>query len=307
VALERVTSAEEVRQVLAAARRESKTVALVPTMGALHDGHLALVRAACQRAEFVVVSIFVNPTQFDPSEDFESYPRDLGRDLELLRAEGIDLLFTPTVEGMYPPGTDTVIEPGAVATLWEGEDRPGHFTGVCTVVAKLFNLVLPDLSFFGEKDFQQLVLVRKMVRDLDFATQIVAVPTVREGGGLALSSRNSYLTSEEHTAARVLYRALEDAQLRAVDGEMDAAKLAEGVATEIEAEPLAELGYAAVVDPETLEPLALIDRPARAIVAARFGRARLIDNVAIMPPARRPERSASASAEAELPAQETSA
>jgi pantoate--beta-alanine ligase len=282
--VERVDSTEEVRQAIGVARRESKTIALVPTMGALHAGHLSLVRAACARADHVVVSIFVNPTQFGPGEDFEAYPRDLDRDLEFLRAEGIDLLFTPTTEAMYPPDADTTVQPGKAAALWEGASRPGHFTGVCTVVAKLLDLVTPDLAFFGEKDYQQLVLVRKMARDLDFATKIVPCPTIRDSGGLALSSRNAYLTTEERSAARVLWRALSDVARRVAAGETDGTLLTDRLASTISAEPLADLDYASVVDAETLTPLTVVDRPARALAAAGFGRARLIDNIELVGP-----------------------
>jgi pantoate--beta-alanine ligase len=281
--MERVVSAEEVRQTLAQARREGRSVALVPTMGALHEGHLALVRAARARADVVVVSIFVNPAQFGVDEDFDAYPRDIPHDLELLAAENVDVVFMPTVEGMYPPGSETVVEPGTIAMLWEGEHRPGHFTGVCTVVVKLFNIVRPDIAFFGEKDYQQLVIVRHMARDLDFGIQISGVPIVRDRDGVALSSRNAYLTPEQREAASVLFRALTAVREQAAAGETDASALARFLAEEVEGETIGELDYAAIVDPDTLEPLEVLDRPARAIVAARFGRARLIDNVPVGP------------------------
>jgi pantoate--beta-alanine ligase len=281
--MERVVSAEEVRQALAQARRESRSVALVPTMGALHEGHLALVRAARARAEVVVVSIFVNPAQFGEGEDFEAYPRDIPHDIELLAAEDVDILFTPSVDSMYPGGTETVVEPGTIAMLWEGEQRPGHFTGVCTVVAKLFNIVSPDIAFFGEKDFQQLVIVRRMERDLDFGVQIVGIPIVRDRDGVALSSRNVYLTPEQRAEARVLSRALEGVQAQARSGERDAEALARFLAEEVVGGTIGELDYAAIVDPCTLEQLEVLDRPARAIVAARFGRTRLIDNAPVAP------------------------
>ncbi len=279
--MERVVSAEEVRQALGEAKRDGMSVALVPTMGALHEGHLALVRAARSRADLVVVSVFVNPAQFGPGEDFEAYPRDILHDLELLAAEDVDVVFTPSVEAMYPPGTESVVEPGPIALLWEGESRPGHFAGVCTIVAKLFNIVGPDIAFFGEKDYQQLVVIRRMVRDLDFGVRVVGVPIVRDRDGLALSSRNAYLTAEQRRNALVLSRALEAARQQVSAGERDAVALARFLAEEIQGGSLAELDYAAVVDPDSLEQLELLDRPARAIVAARFGRARLIDNVAI--------------------------
>ncbi|HEY3317899.1 MAG TPA: pantoate--beta-alanine ligase [Coriobacteriia bacterium] len=279
--MERVVSAEEVRQALGEAKRDGMSVALVPTMGALHEGHLALVRAARARADLVVVSVFVNPAQFGPGEDFEAYPRDIPHDLELLAAEDVDVVFTPSVEAMYPPGTESVVEPGSIALLWEGESRPGHFAGVCTIVAKLFNIVGPDIAFFGEKDYQQLVVIRRMVRDLDFGVRVVGVPIVRDRDGLALSSRNAYLTAEQRRNALVLSRALEAVRQQVSAGERDAVALARFLAEEIQGGSLAELDYAAVVDPDSLEQLELLDRPSRAIVAARFGRARLIDNVAI--------------------------
>ena len=282
--MERVTSVEEVRQTLGASRREGKTVALVPTMGALHDGHIALVRAACKRADFVVVSIFVNPTQFGPGEDFEAYPRDIRHDIELLSAEGVEVVFTPGVEAMYPAGSDTIVEPGTMAMLWEGEVRPGHFTGMLTVVAKLLNVVTPDLAFFGEKDFQQLRVIEKVVRDLDLRVRVMGCPIVRERDGVAMSSRNAYLTPQDRKNARILSRALCSAQALARAGATEAAAIAADMGRMISGQESVELDYATVVDAETLECLtALGDRPARALVAARVGPARLIDNVSLTP------------------------
>ncbi|MHB1342548.1 MAG: pantoate--beta-alanine ligase [Coriobacteriia bacterium] len=279
--MERVVSKEEVRQAVLAARREGKRIALVPTMGALHQGHLSLVQAACNRADYVAVSIFVNPTQFGPGEDFEAYPRDLAHDLEVLRAEGADLVFTPSTEAMYSSTAEVTVDPGPLGARWEGAVRPGHFSGVCTVVSKLFSIVQPDLAFFGDKDFQQLTIVRRMVRDLDLPVKIVGCPIVRESDGLALSSRNAYLSHEERAAATVLYRALRSTETLALGGERDAAALAEAMRALIADEPLASLDYAAVVDPETLTPLEVLGGPARAIVAARIGSTRLIDNLAL--------------------------
>ncbi len=277
--MERVASKEEVRQAVLAAKREGKRVALVPTMGALHDGHLSLVRAACERADYVAVSIFVNPTQFGPGEDFEAYPRDLDRDMQLLKAEGADLLFTPSTASMYATDAQVEIAPGPLGTLWEGAIRPTHFAGVCTVVSKLFNIVLPDLAFFGEKDFQQVTIIKRMVCDLDLPVRIVPCPIVREPDGLALSSRNAYLSPDERRAATVLYRALRTAETLALGGERDVALLAEAMRECVAEEPLAALDYAAVVDPATLVEPAVLDRPARAIIAARLGTTRLIDNM----------------------------
>ena len=280
--MERVYSKEEVRQAIAAAKREGKRVALVPTMGALHDGHLSLVAAACQRADYVVASVFVNPTQFGPSEDFAAYPRDIEHDLELLAAEGVDLVFSPSTETMYAPDAQVTIQPGPLAEVWEGASRPGHFSGVCTVVTKLFATFQPDLAFFGEKDFQQLVVIKRLVQDLDLSVRVVGVPTVREHDGLALSSRNVNLSLEERRAATVLYRALRTAETLALGGEADPAALADAMAGVVADEPLATLDYAAVVDPVTLAEASDTTQPARAVIAARVGATRLIDNMAIV-------------------------
>lgn len=281
--MERVGSKEEARQAVAGARREGKTVALVPTMGALHEGHLSLVRAACKRADYTCVSIFVNPTQFGPGEDFEAYPRDLEHDMTLLRAEGVDLLFTPSTGAMYAADAQVVVEPGPLAARWEGEVRPGHFAGVATVVAKLLGIVRPDLAFFGEKDFQQLRIIERMVLDLDIATTVVPCPIVRERDGLAMSSRNAYLGPEERAQALALSEALEAAARALAWGESGAGVLAAAMAEEIAAHPLVQLDYAAVVDAATLEPLDRVAGPARALIAARVGTTRLIDNVALVP------------------------
>jgi pantoate--beta-alanine ligase len=275
--VERIASIEEMRSASADVRREGKVLALVPTMGALHEGHLALVRAARERAEVVCVSIFVNPTQFAPGEDFERYPRDLERDLELLAAEGVELVFAPSVEAMYPEGAITTVDPGSIGDTLCGASRPGHFRGVATVVLKLLEATRPHLAFFGEKDYQQLVVIRRLVRDLLVPVTVVGVPTVREPDGLAMSSRNRYLSEDERAAATVLHRALEAA--RESSEAVDATELERVMCAAVEGEPLVELEYASVVDARTLEHLDTIDRPARALVAARVGDARLIDNM----------------------------
>lgn len=280
--MEHLVSKEEVRHSVADARREHKSVALVPTMGALHAGHLSLVSAACQRADYVIVSVLVNPTQFGPGEDYESYPRDLQHDMELLGAEGANAVFAPSAAEMYAPGASVTVDPGPLGSLWEGATRPTHFAGVCTVVSKLFAVVQPDLAFFGEKDYQQLQIVKRLARDLDFPVRVVGCPIVREPDGLALSSRNVYLSPAERTAATVLYRALRTAETLALDGERDARVLAEAMHGTIAEEPLATLDYADVVDALSLEPARTLGgAPARAIVAARVGRTRLIDNLAL--------------------------
>jgi len=279
--MERVASIEEVRGALAHPRLEGRTIGFVPTMGALHEGHLSLVHASQRHADLTVVSIFVNPTQFGPNEDFDSYPRDLEGDSALLAAEGADILFTPTVDIMYPRGSDTTVDPGALATVLCGAARPGHFAGVATVVTKLLNIVSPDIAFFGEKDYQQLKILQQVARDLDMRVKVVGCPIVREGDGLAMSSRNRYLTAEQRAHATVLHRALAAAHDAACCGDTDAEGLARGMRQTIEAEEGVELEYAVVVDAETLAPVTVVQRPARAMVAARVGSARLIDNVAI--------------------------
>jgi pantoate--beta-alanine ligase len=273
----------ELREVVESLRGKG-AVALVPTMGALHEGHLTLVRKAKELAPSVAVSIFVNPAQFGPSEDFDAYPRQMERDAELLRGEGVDLLWAPPVEEVYPKGFATNVSVGGISEGLCGAMRPGHFDGVATVVLKLFNQVQPDLALFGEKDWQQLAVIRRMARDLDLThplvSNIVGVPTVREADGLAMSSRNAYLTPEERAAAAVLPRAMGFAIKRIVAGEpvldgmdgLEAALLGAGFTVD----------YAVVADAETLEPLMeLEDRPARLLVAARIGKTRLIDNMGV--------------------------
>jgi len=285
--IERVASIEELRQAVSSARREGKTVGFVPTMGALHAGHLSLVHAACRRTGFVVVSVFVNPTQFGPGEDFDRYPRDLDRDLELLSAEGVEVVFTPSIEVMYGPEADrglaVSVDPGPLGERWEGAARPGHFRGVATVVTKLLDIVRPDLAFFGEKDYQQLVLVRRIVRDLNIPSGIVGCPIVRDQDGLALSSRNVYLTADERQRALALSRALEAAAEALAWGESSGDELASVMRAALEAMPGVDVDYAVVVDPETLRPLDVVDRPARALVAGRVGAVRLIDNCMLAP------------------------
>jgi pantoate--beta-alanine ligase len=253
-------------------------VALVPTMGALHAGHEALLRAARAAGKTVVASLFVNPTQFGPRENFAGYPRDRARDLRVFRENGVDVVFAPSVEEMYPDGGDTRVAAGRLGELLEGVHRPGHFDGVATVVARLFVAVRPDLAFFGEKDAQQLRVVRRMARDLLFDIEIVGVPTVRDADGVALSSRNAYLDAGEARAARVLSAALHEAERRWGAGERDGAALRQAMAAVIDAEPLAVLDYAAVVDSDTLEDIDRAAGSALALVAATFGITRLIDN-----------------------------
>lgn len=259
-----------------------RPLGLVPTMGALHEGHLALVRRARAENATAAVSIFVNPTQFAAGEDLATYPRDMERDLALLEAEGVDLVYAPAPEEVYPPGFDTWIEPGALAERLEGAARPGHFRGVATVVAKLFNVVRPDRACFGQKDGQQLAVIRQMVRDLNMGIEIVAVPTVRDADGLALSSRNAYLTQEQRQAAPVIYRALSQAVETYGAGIGNAVILREVVRSELEGEPLLDgIDYISVADADTLEELVMVEGRAMVSTAVRLGQTRLIDNVVL--------------------------
>ncbi len=261
-------------------RSITRPLGLVPTMGALHEGHLALVRRARQENPFVVVSIFVNPTQFGPQEDLATYPRDMRRDLAMLEAEGVDLAYAPSPEEVYPQGFDTWVEPGSLAERLEGAVRPGHFRGVATVVAKLFNVVGPDRAYFGQKDGQQLAVIRQMVRDLNMGVEIVAVPTVRDADGLALSSRNAYLTQEQRRAAPVIFRALSRAEEIWRGGETGAETLRNSVREVLASEPSIDgIDYVSVADSKTLTELEQVNGPAIVSTAVRLGTTRLIDNV----------------------------
>jgi pantoate--beta-alanine ligase len=268
------------RKACDAARSAGRTVGFVPTMGAFHDGHLSLMRRARDERDAVVVSIFVNPLQFGPGEDLSRYPRDEERDLSMAKKLGVEVVFAPNVEEMYPAGHQEVtVDPGPLGERLEGARRPGHFRGVATVVAKLFDVVGPSTAYFGEKDAQQLAVVRRMVRDLSLPIEVVGSPTVREPDGLATSSRNAYLSPEQREAAGCLFLALSEAAEMARGGERDAATLVAAMAREMGATPEARIDYAAVVDEETFEEVGTITGPARALVAARFGETRLIDNL----------------------------
>ena len=255
---------------------------LVPTMGYLHEGHLELVRRAVEESDVVAVSIFVNPAQFAPQEDLFTYPRDMERDLSILRTQGVDMVFAPSAEDMYPPGFDSWVAVEKVAQRLEGGYRPGHFRGVATVVAKLFNVVRPDRAYFGQKDGQQVAVIKKMVLDLNMGVHIVVVPTVRELDGLALSSRNVYLTPEQRNAAPVIYSALCDAEGLWMDGETGGERLRVAVRRVLEGEPLIErIDYVSVADASTLEEVDAVQGPTMVSVAVRMGRARLIDNIVL--------------------------
>ena len=260
-------------------REQDRTVGLVPTMGALHEGHLSLVREARRMCDVVVVSVFVNPTQFGPGEDFEHYPRDLTKDTALLTDYNVDYIFAPTVEEMYPKGFSTYVNVAGLSEQLEGASRPGHFRGVATVVTILLNTVRPDFAFFGQKDAQQALVIKRLVKDLAFDTEIVVLPIVREDSGLAISSRNLYLSADEQQSAAVIHRALKQAKGAFKGGERSASRIAEVVRATVEAEPRARLDYIAIADAETLDPVERIDeRPTLIAVAAYIGKTRLIDN-----------------------------
>ncbi|MEN6371283.1 MAG: pantoate--beta-alanine ligase [Armatimonadota bacterium] len=272
---------EDLRRIIPAAKKEGRTVGLVPTMGALHAGHLSLIKNSKDHGDFTVVSVFVNPTQFGPNEDFERYPRPIEADIEKCREAGVDVVFTPTVDAMYPEGFDTYVNVGGVTGILEGAARPGHFRGVATVVLKLFTAVEPTRAYFGMKDYQQLKVLQKMVRDLNVNVEIVPVPIFREPDGLAMSSRNAYLKPDERQAALVLYRALNAAKEAVLHGTKDSTGIYRAASDIIEAEPLAKIDYVAVIDPETLEAIEKMDDKVLVALAVRIGSVRLIDNMLI--------------------------
>ena len=256
-----------------------RPVGLVPTMGYLHEGHISLVRAARAESKTVVVSIFVNPTQFGPSEDLSRYPRDMERDLSLLEQEGVDVVFAPPNGDMYPSGYSTWVDVQGVTDILEGASRPGHFRGVATVCNKLFNIVSPERAYFGQKDAQQVAVLKTMVRDLDMSLALSVLPIVREDDGVAMSSRNAYLGQDQRVAARVLHRALTEAREMRESGVNDADAIRKRMAGIVEAEPLAVLEYATVVDPLTFEELDTLQVPALGVITVRIGATRLIDNM----------------------------
>jgi pantoate--beta-alanine ligase len=283
-----VESVAGLRRLVAAARRDGKSVGLVPTMGFLHDGHATLIRRAAAECASVVVSIFVNPTQFGQGEDFHSYPRDLQRDLRVCAAAGAAVVFAPPAAEVYPSGFRTHVEVEGLGTVLCGASRPGHFRGVATVVAKLFGMVRPDRAYFGQKDYQQTLVIRRMTADLNLPVEVVVVPTVRHDDGLAMSSRNTYLGPAERAAAPALYRMLQLAEQEVAAGQRDAARLRQSLLDVLASEPLAELDYLAITHPLTLEPVDRIEGRVLVALAVRIGRTRLIDNLLIdNPPADR--------------------
>jgi pantoate--beta-alanine ligase len=284
-----ISAAAEMRSFSRDVQARGRSLGLVPTLGALHEGHLSLVRNAKSQCDAVVVSIFVNPLQFNSSDDLKRYPRDLEKDLEVLRPFKVDAVFAPSAEEMYPDKFTVSVDPGEISKPLEGAGRPGHFRGVSTVVLKLFNIVHPNVAYFGQKDFQQVLVIRRLVEDLNLDVRLAISPIVRDSDGLAISSRNSYLSAKERRAALVLSRSLKRAEEFAQAGEADAAVLREEIERAFASEPLAKLEYAAIVDPVKLAPVERVAGGSVALVAARVGKARLIDNLIFGPPGASPE------------------
>jgi pantoate--beta-alanine ligase len=276
-----ITSLRQMKAASARLKAAGRTIGFVPTMGSLHQGHLSLVRASKVSTDATVVSIFVNPTQFGPAEDLAKYPRDLKRDIQLLRREKVDILFCPREAEMYPPGYKTFVEVHDLQSKMCGRSRPTHFRGVSTVVLKLFHIVGPDKAFFGQKDAQQAVIIRRMVRDLNLDVKVEVRPIVRDSEGLALSSRNAYLSPAERKAALVLTKSLKEARILVEQGERKTAVLIERIRSRLQTEPLAREDYVVVVDTQEMEPLSLIKDRALIALAVFLGRTRLIDNVMV--------------------------
>jgi pantoate--beta-alanine ligase len=279
--MKKITEIKEMQAVVRELRSQGKTIGFVPTMGYLHEGHLSLVRKSVQSTDATVVSIFVNPAQFGPREDFKDYPRDINRDIELLKREGVDYLFYPDSEEMYPPGFKTYVQVQDLQEKLCGRSRPGHFRGVCTVVLKLFNIVDPDMAFFGQKDAQQAIILRKVVKDLNLDVEIEVLPIVREGNGLALSSRNEYLNSKERKAALALHRSLLKAKRMIEGGERRAAVIIEKMEEIINKDTLAKIDYIEIVDLDEMNPVKMIKDKALLALAVFVGKTRLIDNMII--------------------------
>ena len=276
-----VKAIEEMKRLSERARSQGKRVGFVPTMGYFHEGHLSLIREARRRSDIVVVSVFVNPIQFGPGEDFDRYPRDLERDASLAEKEGVDYLFCPSSSEMYPDGFSTRVEVEGLSDVLCGKSRPGHFAGVCTVVLKLFNIVKPHLAFFGQKDAQQVIIIKRMVADLNLDVEIVVLPIVREEDGLAMSSRNSYLSQEERKSATVLYRALKVAEQMIREGERNSGRIKDEMKKLIKKEPPARIDYIEVVDERNLKPLPELKGKVFIALAVFIGKTRLIDNIMI--------------------------
>lgn len=282
--METAHTINEIRRLIAEARSSGAKVGLVPTMGALHEGHMSLIDRAAAQCQFVVVSIFVNPTQFGPTEDLDAYPRTPEQDLALCREHGAHAVFMPSPAEMYPPGAVTRVSVPPLSDKLCGASRPGHFTGVCTVVAKLFNIVQPSAAYFGDKDYQQVAVLRRMVGDLDFPVEIVACPTVREADGLAMSSRNRYLTAQQRAQAGALWRCLEMAREMIVSSRPAPGELKQAIRQFLASHaPLGQIDYVKIADPEDLTDVTSTDRPVLVALAVKFGRARLIDHDVVNP------------------------
>jgi pantoate--beta-alanine ligase len=279
--METISSLEDMRRISHARKAEGRTIGFVPTMGYLHEGHLSLVRAARREAETTIVSIFVNPTQFGTGEDLDAYPRDLERDSSLLVKEGVDFLFFPRAEDMYPPGYKTYVEVHELQDRLCGRSRPGHFRGVCTVVLKLFEIISPDIAYFGQKDAQQVVIIRKMVKDFNLGVRVETLPTIREADGLALSSRNNYLSPAEREAGLVLSRSLIAAQKMISGGERRSSRIQKRMRQVIEREPLARIDYIEIVDGEELGSVESVGEGTLIALAVFIGKTRLIDNLIV--------------------------
>ena len=282
--MEIVRRVRSMREICKQARTKGQRIGFVPTMGFLHQGHVALIRKMSEQADIVVVSLFVNPTQFGPGEDFESYPRDVTRDTDACIREGVDYLFAPEAQEIYPPGPRTYVEIPDLSATIEGASRPGHFRGVATVVLKLINIVQPHAVAFGQKDAQQAIVIRRMVEDLMLDLELHVVPTVRDERGLALSSRNKYLTPEFYEAALAIPRSLEAARHVVGEGQTKPEEVLAATQEVLAAEPLVKIDYVELVDPKTMEPVELIEGPVLLLVAAALGETRLLDNATISPP-----------------------
>ena len=278
-----ISSIEEIRHEIRSAQRSGESVGLVPTMGAFHEGHLSLIRQSTDNCDRTVVTLFVNPTQFDVASDLDNYPRDLDADFSACQAANVDWLFAPSVDEMFPEEPLTFVNVFGVSEGLCGDRRPGHFRGVATVCAKFLSIAPADRAYFGQKDYQQLAVIRRLVQDQNFPIEIIGVPTVRDEDGLALSSRNRRLSPDERRAAPVIYRALRAVQAAALEGEQDAAKLIELARAEISAEPLARVEYIEIVDRDTIAPVTTVDTERRMAVSIWFGDIRLIDNIALAP------------------------
>jgi pantoate--beta-alanine ligase len=282
LSMEVITTVRGMKAYIKAIKQRGETICLVPTMGFLHKGHLDLMREGKTLADHLVISIFVNPTQFGPSEDLDKYPRDFERDSRLSEDVGVECIFFPDVHEMYPKGYATYVNVEGITEMLCGASRPTHFRGVTTVVAKLFNIIEPDVSVFGEKDFQQLTVIKRMVDDLNMNVKVIAHPTVREDDGLAMSSRNKYLSMEQRTSARVLNKALNKARELVIHGERDTAKIRQTTVAMIESTPEAAIDYVEIVDPDTLECIEKIDTKAVMALAVKIGNTRLIDNMELI-------------------------